>query len=244
MSKTISEEVKKEALKLFQEGGRYKTIAKQLDLTTSLVWDWQHAFDQKDYRWISCRKNKFSESQALLAVNLYTKIKSYSAVAHRLGGMSPSDVRRFVLNVSRYGIPFLPRGVHAKAKLESLTKAREQGEQLMSKHKPKTRWRSLNSLKKERDEYKVMLECLLKSIEKNFEHEDQDSKKKGKFLAGQLKRHVEMGYPLPDSATLLVSPEVPFIDKLEALVNESLKIQSSCLESELSKIKTMGAMES
>ena len=53
-----------------------------------------------------------------------------------------------------------------------------------------------------------------------------------------------MRYPLSDPAILLPSPEIPFIDKLEALVNESLKIQSSYIESVLSKIKTMDTMES
>ena len=63
---------------------------------------------------------KKSEAIALTAVSLYTELKSYKAVAHQLGGMNASTVRRYVLNVEKYGIPILPKSRGGKAKIEAI----------------------------------------------------------------------------------------------------------------------------
>ena len=235
MAKAISNEIRKQALELFKKGIRSHSVARTLGISKTLVENWQSAFDRGDYSWTTYAWRKNSEAIALTAVSLYTELKSYRAVAHQLGGMKASTVRRYVLNVAQYGIPILPRGRCGKAKLQALT----QGDSLMSKCKTKPRSRSMNAIKKERDEYKIALESLLEAIQEKFEDDDEELKKKVRFLAGQLKDHVKSGLPLPVSVASLASREVPFIEKLEALVEESRQIQLSVLESKLSK-KNMG----
>ena len=234
MAKAISNEIRKQALELFKKGMRSRAVAQILAIDRTVVREWLSAFDRGDYSWTTYVRRKSSEAIALTAVDLYTELKSYNAVARQLGGMKPT-VRRYVLNVEKYGIPILPQGRDSKAKLQALT----QGDSLMSKRKTKPRSRSMNAIKKERDEYKIALECLLESIQEKFEDDDEGQKKKVRFLAGQLKNHVKSGLPLPISVASLASREVPFIEKLEALVEESRQIQLSVLESKLSK-KNMG----
>ena len=216
---------------------RSPTVARILGINRSVVEYWQSAFDRGDYSWTTYVWRKNSEAIALTAVRLYTELKSYTAVAHQLGGMNAASVRRYVLNVERYGIPILPRGRGCKAKLQAVT----WGDSLMSKRKTKPRSKSMNAIKKEREEYKIALESLLEAIQEKFEDDDEGLKKKVRFLAGQLKDHVKSGLPLPVSAASLASREVPFIEKLEALVEESRKIQLSVLESKLSKKNTTTA---
>ena len=235
MAKAISNEIRKQALELFKKGLRSQAVAQMLAIDRTVVREWQSAFDRGDYSWTTYVRRKSSEAIALTAVSLYTELKSYHAVAHQLGGMKASTVRRYVLNVEKYGIPILPKGRGGKAKLQALI----QGDSLMSKCKTKPRSRSMNAIKKERDEYKIALECLLESIQEKYEDDEEGLKKKVRFLAGQLKDHVKSGLPLPVSVASLASREVPFIEKLEALVEESRKIQLSVLESKLSK-KNMG----
>lgn len=235
MAKAISNEIRKQALELFKKGMRSRAVAQILAIDRTVVREWLSAFDRGDDSWTTYVRRKSSEAIALTAVDLYTELKSYNAVARQLGGMKPSTVRRYVLNVEKYGIPILPQGRDSKAKLQALT----QGDSLMSKRKTKPRSRSMNAIKKERDEYKIALECLLESIQEKFEDDDEGQKKKVRFLAGQLKNHVKSGLPLPISVASLASREVPFIEKLEALVEESRQIQLSVLESKLSK-KNMG----
>ena len=234
MAKATSNEIRKQALELFKKGMRSRAVAQILAIDRTVVREWLSAFDRGDYSWTTYVRRKSSEAIALTAVDLYTELKSYNAVARQLGGMKPT-VRRYVLNVEKYGIPILPQGRDSKAKLQALT----QGDSLMSKRKTKPRSRSMNAIKKERDEYKIALECLLESIQEKFEDDDEGQKKKVRFLAGQLKNHVKSGLPLPISVASLASREVPFIEKLEALVEESRQIQLSVLESKLSK-KNMG----
>ena len=235
MAKAISNEIRKQALELFKKGMRSRAVAQILAIDRTVVREWLSAFDRGDDSWTTYVRRKSSEAIALTAVDLYTELKSYNAVARQLGGMKPSTVRRYVLNVEKYGIPILPQGRDSKAKLQALT----QGDSLMSKRKTKPRSRSMNAIKKERDEYKIALECLLESIQEKFEDDDEGQKEKVRFLAGQLKNHVKSGLPLPISVASLASREVPFIEKLEALVEESRQIQLSVLESKLSK-KNMG----
>ena len=234
MAKAISNEIRKQALELFKKGMRSRAVAQILAIDRTVVREWLSAFDRGDYSWTTYVRRKSSEAIALTAVDLYTELKSYNAVARQLGGMKPT-VRRYVLNVEKYGIPILPKGRGGKAKLQALI----QGDSLMSKCKTKPRSRSMNAIKKERDEYKIALECLLESIQEKYEDDDEGLKKKVRFLAGQLKDHVKSGLPLPVSVVSLASREVPFIEKLEALVEESRQIQLSVLESKLSK-KNMG----
>ena len=234
MAKATSNEIRKQALELFKKGMRSRAVAQILAIDRTVVREWLSAFDRGDYSWTTYVRRKSSEAIALTAVDLYTELKSYNAVARQLGGMKPT-VRRYVLNVEKYGIPILPQGRDSKAKLQALT----QGDSLMSKRKTKPRSRSMNAIKKERDEYKIALECLLESIQEKYEDDDEGLKKKVRFLAGQLKDHVKSGLPLPVSVASLASREVPFIEKLEALVEESRQIQLSVLESKLSK-KNMG----
>ena len=234
MAKAISNEIRKQALELFKKGMRSRAVAQILAIDRTVVREWLSAFDRGDDSWTTYVRRKSSEAIALTAVDLYTELKSYNAVARQLGGMKPT-VRRYVLNVEKYGIPILPQGRDSKAKLQALT----QGDSLMSKRKTKPRSRSMNAIKKERDEYKIALECLLESIQEKFEDDDEGQKEKVRFLAGQLKNHVKSGLPLPISVASLASREVPFIEKLEALVEESRQIQLSVLESKLSK-KNMG----
>ena len=174
MAKAISNEIRKQALKLLKKGMRSQAVAQILAIDRTVVKEWQSAFDRGDYSWTTYVRRKISEAIALTAVNLYTELKSYHAVAHQLGGMSVSTVRRYVLNVQKYGVPILPKGRGGKAKLQALT----QGDLIMSKHKTKPRSRSMNAIKKERDEYKIALECLLESIQEKFEDDDEGLKKK------------------------------------------------------------------
>ena len=236
MAKATSNEIRKQALELFKKGMRSRAVAQILAIDRTVVREWLSAFDRGDYSWTTYVRRKSSEAIALTAVDLYTELKSYNAVARQLGGMKPT-VRRYVLNVEKYGIPILPQGRDSKAKLQALT----QGDSLMSKRKTKPRSRSMNAIKKERDEYKIALECLLESIQEKFEDDDEGQKKKVRFLAGQLKNHVKSGLSLPISVASLASREVPFIEKLEALVEESRQIQLSVLESKLSKKNTTTA---
>ncbi len=155
-----SNEIRKQALELFKKGMRSRAVAQILAIDRTVVREWLSAFDRGDYSWTTYVRRKSSEAIALTAVDLYTELKSYNAVARQLGGMKPSTVRRYVLNVEKYGIPILPQGRDSKAKLQALT----QGDSLMSKRKTKPRSRSMNAIKKERDEYKIALECLLESI--------------------------------------------------------------------------------
>ena len=237
MAKATSNEIRKQALELFKKGMRSRAVAQILAIDRTVVREWLSAFDRGDYSWTTYVRRKSSEAIALTAVDLYTELKSYNAVARQLGGMKPSTVRRYVLNVEKYGIPILPQGRDSKAKLQALT----QGDSLMSKRKTKPRSRSMNAIKKERDEYKIALECLLESIQEKYEDDDEGLKKKVRFLAGQLKDHVKSGLPLPVSVASLASREVPFIEKLEALAEESRKIRLSVLESKLSKKNTTTA---
>ncbi len=48
----------------------------------------------------------------------------------------------------------------------------------MSKCKTKPRTRSMNAIKKERDEYKIAHDCLLESIQEKYEDDDEGLKKK------------------------------------------------------------------
>ncbi len=48
----------------------------------------------------------------------------------------------------------------------------------MSKCKTKPRSRSMNAIKKEREEYKIALESLLEAIQEKFEDDDEGLKKK------------------------------------------------------------------
>ena len=191
MAKAISNEIRKQALELFKKGLRSQAVAQMLAIDRTVVREWQSAFDRGDYSWTTYVRRKSSEAIALTAVSLYTELKSYHAVAHQLGGMKASTVRRYVLNVEKYGIPILPKGRGGKAKLQALI----QGDSLMSKCKTKPRSRSMNAIKKERDEYKIALECLLESIQEKYEDDDEGLKKKVRFLAGQLKDHVKSGLP-------------------------------------------------
>ena len=170
MAKAISNEIRKQALKLLKKGMRSQAVAQILAIDRTVVKEWQSAFDRGDYSWTTYVRRKNSEAITLTAVNLYTELKSYHAVAHQLGGMSVSTVRRYVLNVQKYGVPILPKGRGGKAKLQALT----QGDLIMSKRsQTKPRSRSMNAIKKERDEYKIALECLLESIQEKFEDDDE-----------------------------------------------------------------------
>ena len=79
-----------------KKGIRSHSVARTLGITKTLVENWQSAFDRGDYSWTTYAWRKNSEAIALTAVSLYTELKSYRAVAHQLGGMKASTVRRGV----------------------------------------------------------------------------------------------------------------------------------------------------
>ena len=174
MAMALSNEIRKQALALLKRGMRSQAVARILGITRTVVEDWLSAFDRGDYSWTTYAWRKNSEAIALTAVSLYTELKSYQAVAHQLGGMNASTVRRYVLNVEKYGVPILPKGRGGKAKLQALT----QGDSIMSKRKTKPRSRSMNAIKRERDECKIALESLLEAIQEKFEDDDEGLKKK------------------------------------------------------------------
>lgn len=162
-------EIRRQAWVLLKQGLRAKAISKRLGIGRSTARNWQHRYDRGDDSWVSHTNETTDIKIALQAVSLYTKLGSFSAVATALGLHSRS-VRTYVANMAVYGVPILPQGRHNAAREElvkNLPLPRVKLPRVKSGQKtimPK----NLNKAQQVIAEQRIMLDCLLASIDKHL----------------------------------------------------------------------------
>lgn len=234
MRKKISAEIRQQVLLLLRQGARSWTIANQLNLQRSWVKQCQYRFDIGDLTWLDpTYRSPVTPELALRAVREYELCHSYTQAA-RVCNISPSDVRRYVKNMAKWGVPLLPKG-RPSASTRLAMKTASCAKVPVSVKKPKT----LKSAERMLEEQRILLESLLESMNKHLGGTD-GSKKKISLLTMQLRQHIAEGYPLPNLADSPIPAGAPFIVVLETLANECRKIRNSWIESELSKSTTKG----
>jgi hypothetical protein len=238
MAKRISTDVRQQVLQLLKQGSRARSISHHLGLTPSLVQKWQAMFDHGDVSWITASQHHWTVHEAWQAIELFKSGMSYTAAAHAMG-MGSADVRRFVINAGKYGVPILKKGRHAqnrevKHMPEKSCDLREES--------PSQAGSREAQLDREKKELKILLECFMASVDKHLGG-TEGRKKKISFLTQQLQEHLAQGYPLPNFAEKPIPAGVPITAVLEFLANECLKIRLSMNASRLSKSTTKADTE-
>ena len=232
MGKKISAEIRHQVLLLLQQGARSWTIATRLGLARSWVKRCQYCFDRGDLTWLDpTYRLSATPELALRAVQEYEICYSYTQAA-RVCNISAADVRRYVQNMAKFGVPLLPRG-RPSASTKLAMKTASCAKVPVPVKKPKT----LKSAERMLEEQRIVLESLLESMNKHLGGTD-GSKKKISSLTKQLRQHIAAGYPLPNLADSPIPAGAPFIVVLETLANECRRIRNSLIESEFSKSTT------
>lgn len=233
----ISLTTRQRALKMFQKGKGTAFIVHQLGISKSTVIRWRSLYYKLDFSWVRNHPyRKTSMAVAIDAVRLYTKGHSYAQVAIDLG-INPSSVRRYVQNTEAYGSPF----IHRRPKSVSSPMSKER--RIKERPLPKDLKTAQRDLREDQILFaNIMLETGI-VLEQAF-GKDEALKKKLKFLIKQLYDHAMKGYPLPVAALQSRDPDVPFIEKLEAMERECRRIRNSVIESKLSKTDTNDVTES
>lgn len=232
MGKKISAEIRHQVLLLLQQGARSWTIATRLGLARSWVKRCQYCFDRGDLTWLDpTYRLSATPELALRAVQEYEICYSYTQAA-RVCNISAADVRRYVQNMAKFGVPLSPRG-RPSASTKLAMKTASCAKVPVPAKKPKT----LKSAERMLEEQRIVLESLLESMNKHLGGTD-GSKKKISSLTKQLRQHIAAGYPLPNLADSPIPAGAPFIVVLETLANECRRIRNSLIESEFSKSTT------
>ena len=225
MGKKISAEIRHQVLLLLQQGARSWTIATRLGLARSWVKRCQYCFDRGDLTWLDpTYRLSATPELALRAVQEYEICYSYTQAA-RVCNISAADVRRYVQNMAKFGVPLLPRG-RPSASTKLAMKTASCAKVPVPVKKPKT----LKSAERMLEEQRIVLESLLESMNKHLGGTD-GSKKKISSLTKQLRQHIAAGYPLPNLADSPIPAGAPFIVVLETLANECRRIRNSLIES-------------
>lgn len=165
---------------------------------------------------------------------MYLESNSYGQVAKALG-LNVASVRRYVLNMAKYGKPILPKRRKPK---ESVMKAKKK-----SFYTQEPMPTSLKAAQRLIREQRIMLESLLESIDEHFGGAE-GSKKKISVLSQQLRKHMAEGYPLPNLADLSIPQGAPITVVLEVLARECAQIRNSVIASKLCPDNTKDATES
>jgi hypothetical protein len=128
------------------------------------VQKWQAMFDHGDVSWITASQHHWTVHEAWQAIELFKSGMSYTAAAHAMG-MGSADVRRFVINAGKYGVPILKKGRHAqnrevKHMPEKSCDLREES--------PSQAGSREAQLDRENKELKILLECFMASVDKHL----------------------------------------------------------------------------
>lgn len=172
MRKKISAEIRHQVLLLLQQGVRSQSIAKQLCLTRSWVERCQYRFDHGDLTWLDpTYGSPVTPEQALRAVREYEICLSYTKVA-QVCNISAADVRRYVQNMAKFGVPLLPRG-----RPSSSTKLAMESASLPKTIAPVKKPKTLKSAERLLEEQRIVLESLLESMNKHLGGTDGSKKR-------------------------------------------------------------------
>ncbi len=231
----INEATRHQILNMFKEGLSTPTIMRSAGVSKVTVVHFRECYKKGDLGWLSDTRNRFTEEFAQQAVRLYLQLQSYSAVG-RILGILPSSVWRFVRNFEAYGQAILPNGRPPK------NRAMRKNKSQSSKFSLKPAVRRSRSSDISSDEWKIMFEALLDTLEHDVLNDS--SKKKLKPSFALLRRHIKEGLPLPNVAALAISPGASTTTTVEALANACEQIRLSQLELKLSKMNTDGSLES
>ena len=176
MGKKISAEIRHQVLLLLQQGARSRTIATRLGLARSWVKRCQYCFDRGDLTWLDpTYRLSATPELALRAVQEYEICYSYTQAA-RVCNISAADVRRYVQNMAKFGVPLLPRG-RPSASTKLAMKTASCAKVPVPVKKPKT----LKSAERMLEEQRIVLESLLESMNKHLG--GTDGSKKGSVRA-------------------------------------------------------------
>lgn len=166
-------EIRRQAWNLFKQGLRAKAVANRFGIGRSTVRNWQHRYDRGDDGWVTHTNNKTDIKMAFQAVRLYTQLQSFSAVATVLGLHSHS-VQAYVSNMAVYGVPILPLGRH-NATREELVKNLPLPPVKEVQKTVKTK--DLSKAQRVIEEQRIMLDCLLASIDKHLGGHESSKKR-------------------------------------------------------------------
>lgn len=123
MCKRYTEEVKREALKHFQEGLGYKTTAGKLGLPAYTVRNWYNHFRSGNLEWVSNSYMRTDPSLLEQAVQEYITSKADLNLLAVRYGISTSTILRGYRNYLNYGTVTLPKGRNAMEKLRKQKQA-------------------------------------------------------------------------------------------------------------------------
>jgi transposase len=164
MSKRIPTEIRQQVLQLLKQGSRSRSISHQLGINRNTVNNWQAMFDRGDVSWVTAPRHHWTEQEAWQAVELFKSGMSYKAAGHAMG-MHDGDVRRYVRNIEKYGVPILKRGRPAK---HQEVKHMPGKSRKLRKESSATNADSKTHTEKEYREMEIMLESLVAAINEHL----------------------------------------------------------------------------